>query len=182
MIRHKLKLLLPVNFSTFTLIPDIFLHEISNPRTDPALIPVFYNGCKEILNNVIKERRDLTWFTNNVLATSTGRGEESFIDLEEYRLQNTARLSPKEFIYYSLDRCGKAQKIGPKQITARSPCWGVAVRGLTDSRHYLTNLHLDLNPLTNNRCTRCTIIMPDVPETPLPQILPSKGQSTTPNI
>ncbi|KAJ4704468.1 putative Leucine-rich repeat protein kinase family protein [Melia azedarach] len=43
--------------------------------------------ARKIIKNVNKEHRNLSWFTNDVLATSTSRREESFIDLEKYRLQ-----------------------------------------------------------------------------------------------
>lgn len=47
---------------------------------------------KKIIKNVNKERMDLRWFINNVLARSTYIREGSFIDIEEYKIQNTIML------------------------------------------------------------------------------------------
>ena len=69
---HIPKLFLPENLSIFTFISNISLTQIKTK----ALIPISYNGCeKEQMMNVEnnKEHTDLTWFTNDVLAMSTGR-------------------------------------------------------------------------------------------------------------
>ena len=51
-----------------------FSPEFENPN---ALIRVCYNGCEKVWTNW-KTCADSTWFTNSVLATSTGRREEYF--------------------------------------------------------------------------------------------------------
>jgi len=51
-----------------------FSQEFENPK---ACIQVCHNGCEKVWTNW-QSRTDLTWFTNSVLATSTGRREKSF--------------------------------------------------------------------------------------------------------
>jgi len=49
-----------------------FPPKFENPK---ALIPICYNGCQKVWTNW-QTHTDLTWCTNSVLATSTGRREE----------------------------------------------------------------------------------------------------------
>ena len=51
-----------------------FSPEFKNPK---ALIPVCYNRCEKVWTNW-QTGTNLSWFSNSLLATSTGRREESF--------------------------------------------------------------------------------------------------------
>jgi len=84
-----------------------FSAEFENPK---ALIPVCYNGCDKVWTNW-QTRTNLSWFTNNLLATSTARREESFYSCGNTEIRTIyiwKRADPNPYITYAVSFTGVA--------------------------------------------------------------------------